>query len=69
MLRKSVAMPSQQASAVLSNCHIKRAIRHKNMQNIPDIWPYPQLSVLLHRQKIKKEDGNRKNTITPLAGE
>ena len=53
MLRKSVAMPSQQASAVLSNCHIKRAIRHKNMQNIPDIWPYPQLSVLLHRQKIK----------------
>lgn len=52
-------MPSQQASVVLSNCHIKRAIRHKIMQNIPDIWPYPQLSVPLQRQMIKKMETKR----------
>ena len=41
---------------------LKRAIRHKIMQNIPDIWPYPQLSVLLHRQTMEQREQNRMNS-------
>ena len=38
---------------------IKTVIRHKFVQNIPDIWPIPQLFLPLQRQNSK----NRSRTM------
>lgn len=47
---KGVYIPFEEKSTCFN------AIRHKSLQNIPEIWRYPQQLVLLWRQNENNKD-------------